>query len=225
MMTRTRFQQGLDDLRTKLLSMGGMAEHAIELAVRAYCERDAAPARQVLEREGEINTLERQIDQLGFDLLAMQQPMAVDLRFVLAVIKINADLERVGDQAVNVAQRSLDLIEFPPAELAIDIPRMAELASKMVRAALEAFLSGDAERASDLLKFDDQVDRMNREIFATVSTAIRERPEIARQALDALIISRNLERIADHATNIAEDVIFWKRGFDVRHTFHTPANQ
>jgi phosphate transport system protein len=222
-MTRTRFQQGLDELRTKLLAMGGMAEHAIELAVRALIERDSRAAQQVLEREAEINTIEREIDELGFDLLAMQQPMAVDLRFILAIIKINADLERVGDQAVNVAQRALDLMQFPPAELAIDIPRMAEVASTMVRTALEAFLAGDAERAQGVLESDDQVDRMNHEIFSVVSSAINERPEIARLALDTLIVARNLERIADHATNIAEDVIFWKRGFDVRHTFRAPA--
>jgi phosphate transport system protein len=220
-MTRTRFQQGLDELRTKLLAMGGMAENSIELAVRAIRDRDIQAAEQVLEREAEINTIERDIDELGFDLLAMQQPMAVDLRFILAIIKINADLERVGDQAVNVAQRALDLAKFPAAELAIDIPRMAEIASSMVRAALEAFLAGDANRAQHVLETDDEVDRMNREIFATVTAAIKERPEIARQALDTLIVARNLERIADHATNIAEDVIFWKRGFDVRHTFHS----
>jgi phosphate transport system protein len=220
-MTRTRFQQGLDELRTKLLAMGGMAEHAIELAVRALIERDSRAAQQVLEREAEINTIEREIDELGFDLLAMQQPMAVDLRFILAIIKINADLERVGDQAVNVAQRALDLAQYPPADLPIDIPRMAELASAMVRTALESFLSGDANRAQGVLETDDQVDRINREIFNVVTTALKERPDISRQALDTLIVARNLERIADHATNIAEDVIFWKRGFDVRHTFHS----
>jgi phosphate transport system protein len=224
-MTRTRFQQGLDELRTKLLAMGGMAEHAIELAVRAIRDRDANAAKLVLEQEDEINTIEREIDELGFDLLAMQQPMAVDLRFILAVIKINADLERVGDQAVNVAQRALDLIQFPPADQPIDIPRMAELATGMVRTALEAFLAGDADRAQTVLEFDDQVDRINREIFSVVSTAINERPAIARQALDTLIVARNLERMADHATNIAEDVIFWKRGYDVRHSFRTPAGQ
>jgi phosphate transport system protein len=221
-MTRTRFQQGLDELRTKLLAMGGMAEHAIELAVRALCEHDQTAAQQVLEREAEINAIEREIDELAFDLLAMQQPMAVDLRFILAIIKINADLERVGDQAVNVAQRALDLMQRPTAELPIDIPRMAELASTMVRIALEAFLSGDADRAQGVLETDDQVDSMNREIFSVVSEAIKQQPDVSRQALDTLIVARNLERIADHATNIAEDVIFWKRGFDVRHSFHTP---
>jgi phosphate transport system protein len=218
-MTRTRFQQGLDELRTKLLAMGGMAEQAIELAVRALTERDEKAAQQVLEHEQDINTIERDIDELGFDLLAMQQPMAVDLRFILAIIKINADLERVGDQAVNVAQRALDLMQFPPVELPIDLARMAEIASDMVRTALESFLAGDADRAQGVLETDDQVDRMNREIFTVVSSAIKEQPEMARQALDTLIVARNLERIADHATNIAEDVIFWKRGFDVRHSF------
>ncbi len=214
---RSRFHQGLDELRGKLLAMGGMVENAMDQALRAYTSRDLKLCQKVLDGEADINLAERQIDELAFDLLAMQQPMAVDLRFILAVIKINADLERVGDQAVNVAQRVMDLAALPPAELPADIPHMAGVASQMVRRALEAFLTGDAGLAQQVLESDDTVDRLNREIMVAMLAAMKESPEHIRQALDTIIIARNLERIADHATNIAEDVIFWTRGADVRH--------
>ena len=219
-MTRTRFQEGLDQLKTKLLAMGGMAEHAVELAVRAYRGRDLAVCQKVLDGEQDINLAERQIDELAFDLLAMQQPMAVDLRYILAVMKINADLERVGDQAVNIVQRVMDLAALPAADLAADIPRMAEIALDMMRMALQAFIAGSATAAQQVLERDDAVDQMNREIFLAMDRVMRESPEKSRQALDALLIARNLERVADHATNIAEDVIFWTRGADVRHHVH-----
>jgi phosphate transport system protein len=139
-MTRTRFHQGLDELHERLLKMGGMAEQAIDRACQAYAERDLVRCQMVLDNETAINIAERDIDELAFDLLAMQQPMAIDLRFILAVIKINADLERVGDQAVNIVQRVMDMVELPPADLPVDIPRMAAAVSTMVRRALEAFV-------------------------------------------------------------------------------------
>jgi phosphate transport system protein len=147
----------------------------------------------------------------------MQQPMAIDLRFILAVIKINADLERVGDQAVNIAQRVLHLVEYAPKDLPVDIPAMASKVRKMVRDALQCFIEGDADLAKRVLEADDEVDRMNKEAFANLSAYMQKHPDSAAQALDALSIARNLERVADHATNIAEDVIFWIRGADVRH--------
>jgi phosphate transport system protein len=171
----------------------------------------------VLENETLINVAEREIDELAFDLLALQQPMAVDLRFILAVTKINSDLERVGDQAVNIAERVMDMVELPPAELPVDIPRMAAAVSAMVRRALESFIEGKAELAQAVLEMDNVVDRMRDEAFITLVHTMNERPAVTRQALDALLVARNLERVADHATNIAEDVIFWVRGADVRH--------
>ncbi len=216
-MTRLRFHQGLDELKQKLLAMGGMAEQAVDRAVNAYRKRDAGLCRKVLEGEQAINRAERDIDELALDLLAMQQPMAVDLRFILAVIKINADLERVGDQAVNIAERVIDMNALPAAELPVDIPRMAQLAGGMVRQALEAFIRGDAALAQSVLESDDAVDSMNRDALQNLSGLMKASPELSRQALDALLIARNLERVADHATNIAEDVIFWVRGADVRH--------
>jgi phosphate transport system protein len=218
-MTRSRFQEDLDKLKEKILTMGGMSENAIEMAIRAYRERVPEVCQKVFRNEALINIAEREIDELALDVLAMQQPMAVDLRFILAVIKSNADLERIGDQAVNIAQRVMDLIALPPAELPADIPAMATTAAQMIRHALEAFVSGDPDLAQRVLETDDVVDRMNQEIFLAMDKTIKASPEVSRQALDTLVIARNLERVADHATNIAEDVIFWIRGADVRHRF------
>jgi len=216
-MARTRFVQGLDELRARLLRMGGLAEQAVDRACLAYKERDLNRCHLVLEGESQINAMEREIDELAFDLLAMQQPMAVDLRFILAVTKINSDLERVGDQAVNIAERVMDMAELPVVDLPVDIPRMSAASSAMVRRALESFIEGKAELAQAVLEMDNVVDRMRDEAFIMLVKAMNERPEVTRQALDALLIARNLERVADHATNIAEDVIFWVRGADVRH--------
>ncbi len=214
---RSRFQKGLDELKERLLEMGGMAEAAIELAVDSYRKRDGRLAQQVFERETMINESERSIDELAVDLLAMQQPMATDLRFVLAVLKINSDLERVGDLAVNIAQRSLDLAQEEEVEVPVDITRMSAAVSTMVRRALESFLSAKAEVAQAVLEMDSIVDRMKDEAFVNLVAQMRQNPEQVRQYLDVLLITRSLERIADHATNIAEDVIFWVSGADVRH--------
>src|SRR5277367_1202733 len=195
---RTRFQLGLDDLRQRLLRMGGLAEQAVDRARQAYVERDLTRCQMVLEGESLINTAEREIDEAAFDLLAMQQPMAVDLRFILAVTKINSDLERVGDQAVNIA-------------------RMGAAVSAKVRRALESFIEGKVELAQAVLEMDSVIDRMRDDAFIQLVRAMNQRPEVVRQALDALLVARNLERVADHATNIAEDVIFWVQGADVRH--------
>jgi len=216
-MTRTRFHQGLDDLKQKLLAMGGMAEQAVERAVRAYQTRELELCQIVLRDESKINAAERDVDEMSIDLLAMQQPMAIDLRFIVACIKINADLERVGDQAVNIAERVMDLIMRPDPGLNVDIPRMAQMSISMVRDALNAFLTADVDLAQSVLERDDLVDNMNREIFEAVDTAMAKSAGVHRNLLDTLIVARNLERVADHATNIAEDVIFWVRGADVRH--------
>ncbi len=216
-MTRTRFHQELEELKHRILAMAGMAEQSIDLAVQAYSQRDLAMCQRVLNNESNINRAEREVDEFAVDLLAMQQPMAIDLRFILAVIKINADLERVGDQAVNIVQRVMNMIQHPPKELPVDIPAMASKVRKMVRDALQSFIEGDADLAKRVLEADDEVDRMNKEAFANLSACMQDHPDSAAQALDALSIARNLERVADHATNVAEDVIFWIRGADVRH--------
>ena len=214
---RSRFQQGLDELKEKLLRMGGLAEQSIDRATEAYRTRDAKYCQMVFTSEEGINQAEREIDELALDLLAMQQPMAVDLRFIMAVVKINADLERVGDQAVNIAQRVLDLISEPEVPLPVDIPRMSASVTTMVQRALESFLDGKAEIAESVLQMDNVVDRMKDEAFVVLVQKMISDSHATRAALNVLLISRNLERIADHATNIAEDVIFWVRGADVRH--------
>ncbi len=217
MALRVNFHQRLDELKERLLIMAGMAEQAIQRSIEAYTARDLNLCELVLRAEPTINQLEREIDQMALDLLAMEQPMAVDLRFILSVIRINADLERVGDQAVNIAVRVREMGAFANVDLPVDIPKLASLASAMVRRALQAFIDADVDMARSVLESDDQVDEMNDRAFYSLSTLIREQPEMTPQSLNALIIARNLERVGDHATNIAEDVIFWVRGFDVRH--------
>ena len=216
-MIRIKFQQNLDELKERLLVMAGLVEQAIQRSTEAYSSRDGGLCELVRLSEPAINRMEREIDGLALDLLAMEQPMAVDLRFILSVIRINADLERVGDQAVNIAGRVLDLGTQANVDLPVDIPRLALLAAAMVRKALQAFIEGDPDMAQSVLLLDDQVDDMNRDAFRSLGDLIKEKPELAPQALNALIICRNLERVGDHATNIAEDVIFWVRGADVRH--------
>ena len=216
-MMRTRFHEGLDELKDKLLRMGGLAERSVEQAITAYRKHDHQCCEDVFETENAINVSERDIDELALDLLAMQQPMASDLRFILAVIKINGDLERVGDQAVNIAQRVLDELGSPVAELPADIPRMGTLAAGMIHDALDAFIHADADLAQNVLLRDDDVDRIKREVEVAMIEQMKRAPEYIQPALDTLLIARNLERMADHATNMAEDVIFWVRGFDIRH--------
>lgn len=222
MVLRINFHQRLDDLKERLLVMAGMAEQAIQRSIEAYTTRDLTICELVFRSEPAINRLEREIDQMALDLLAMEQPMAIDLRFILSVIRINADLERVGDQAVNIAVRVREMGAFANIDLPVDIPKLASLAAAMVRKALQAFIEADAELARSVLTLDDQVDEMNDRAFYSLSNLIKEQPELTPQSLNALIIARNLERVGDHATNIAEDVIFWVRGFDVRHNSRAP---
>ncbi len=214
---RKRFHQSLDELKEKLLVMAGFAEQAIARSIEAYRMRDSELVELVRRSEPAINRLEREIDSTALDLLATEQPMAVDLRFILSVIRINADLERVGDLAVNIAMRASDMNEQPQADLPVDIPRLGTLAAAMIRKSLEAFIDGDAELAETVLAMDDEVDRLNTAAFHALSKVIREQSSMTTQALNAMLIARNLERVGDHATNIAEDVIFWVHGRDIRH--------
>ena len=216
-MTRIRFQQSLEDLKENLLVMAGLAEQAIQRAIEAYRVRDLSICDLVSRSEIAINRMERDIDQAALDLLAMEQPMAIDLRFILSVIKINADLERVGDAAKSISDRVRHMERMAAVDLPVDIPRMASLAADMVRKSLQSFIEGDAELARTVLTMDDAVDQMNRAAYKTLTKVMEESSHLAPQALNALMICRSLERVADHATNIAEDVIFWVQGDDVRH--------
>lgn len=214
---RLRFHRSLDDLNEKLLVMAGMAEQAIQRAVEAYRVRDLSICDLVDRGEVAINRIEREIDQMALDLLAMEQPMAIDLRFTLAVIKINADLERVGDSARSISDRVRDLQKLPQVDVPVDIPKMGSLATGMVRKSIQAFIEADADTAENVLTLDDSVDKLNSSAHTSILAMMKEKPEFAAQALHVLMIARNLERVADHATNVAEDVIFWVRGADVRH--------
>jgi len=216
-MTRIRFQQSLEDLKEQLLVMAGLAEQAIQRAIEAYRVRDLSICDLVNRSEIAINRLEREIDQAALDLLAMEQPMAIDLRFILSVIKINADLERVGDAAKAISDRVRAMEQMAQVDLPVDIPRMAALAAEMVRKSLQSFIEADAEMARTVLTMDDAVDAMNRAAYKALTKVMEELGHLAPQALNALMIARALERVADHATNIAEDVIFWVQGDDVRH--------
>jgi len=224
-MTRIRFQQSLDELKENLLVMAGLAEQAIQRAIEAYRVRDMSICDLVSRSENAINRMERDIDQAALDLLAMEQPMAIDLRFILSVIKINADLERVGDAAKSISDRVRSMEQMGVVDLPVDIPRMATLSAEMVRKSLQAFIEADAEIARTVLTMDDAVDAMNRAAYKSLTKVMEEQCHVAPQALNALMISRALERVADHATNIAEDVIFWVQGADVRHSKSVAASK
>ena len=211
------FLQELEELQQKLLEMGGLVESSIHQSVLTLVERDASKADVVWQNEARINRFEIEIDDRATALLALQQPMARDLRLITAAIKINTDLERMGDLAVNIVQRSVDLIKLPEVKPLIDIPAMAELAEAMVRKSLDAFVQRDAELARSVLLADDNVDRLRTSVFLDLVELMKDDPTIIAQGVDLILISRHLERIADHATNIAEDTLFLVKGIDVRH--------
>src|SRR6201994_2191837 len=204
-MTRISFHQKLDHLRERLLQMAGVAEQTVSLAMDAYCRGEMNACDAVRLNEAIINRSEREVDQMALDLLAMEQPMAVDLRFILAAIKINADLERVGDQAMTIALLAEELAESQPCDFPIDIPRMAELSMAMVRKALQALSDRDAELAASVLAMDDAVDEMNRRAKTVLLDCIAKDSSAAQSAVNLLFIARSLERFAAHPTNMAGD--------------------
>ena len=216
-MPRIHFQQQLVTLKDKLLAMAALAEQCLQVSVEAYVTRNYSLCQHVFEIESAINAAERSVDEMAYELLAKEQPMAVDLRFILSVIKINGDLERVGDQATNIAERTEAMQMQTCIDLPVDIKTMGATAGTMIRSAIRALLEADAGRAEEVLEMDDAMDAMNREAQQKLLTVMQEQPACSDQALSAILIARNLERAADHATNIAEDVIFWVRGSDVRH--------
>ncbi len=216
-MPRVHFHQQLAQLKDKLLAMAALSQQALESSVDAYLDRDASICQYVRENETAINLAQREVDEMSYELLAQEQPMAIDLRFILAVIKINANLERIGDQAMSIAQRTLELTRLPLVDVPTDIATMRELARGMIRGALQSLLEGDAKLAASVVDMDDEIDRVNRETHERLIEMISGNAQVAEQALHAIIISRNLERIADHAANIAGDVIFWIEGADIRH--------
>ena len=197
--------------------MSALVESAIYRSVQSLVEKDESQAQQVLQNESRINQMEIEIDDLATRLLVLQQPMATDLRLITAAIKINNDLERMGDLAVNIAERSLDLIHETLVKPLIDIPHMSSLAESMVRKSLDAFVKRDADLARSVLVSDDAVDQLRDDVYRELIQHMEKEPSTIRQCVDLIFVARNLERIADHATNIAEDVVFLVEGVDVRH--------
>lgn len=208
-----------DQLKEKLLRMAALTEEAISLAITSLKKRNENLAQQVLKQEEDINVLDVELDELCLSLLARHQPMAVDLRFLTSVLRISSELERIADQAVNIAERSLVLLKLPTLKPLIDIPRMAQLAKKMVKDAIDAFIQKDAKLAKNVCERDDEVDDLNDQIFRELLTYMLEDPSTIKRAVDLILVGRHLERIADHATNISEDVIYFVKGKTIKHHF------
>ena len=216
-MPRIHFQLQLAELKDKILAMAALSQQTVETAVDAYLQRDAGLCQYVRQNETAINTTQRELDEMAYELLAKEQPMAIDLRFILAVIKINGDLERIGDQSVAIARRTREALEIGVVELPVDFAAMGECTANMIRSAIQSLIEGDAQIADHVREMDDEVDRMNRRAHADLLDLIQNQPRNTQQAMNGLFVARSLERIADHASNIATDVIFWVRGADVRH--------
>jgi phosphate transport system protein len=216
------FQEELEALQTRLLEMGGLAEERVRTAVDSLVSRDVTQIDRVLRGDEPINELHMEIDNRCFKLLALHQPMATDLRAIIAGVKINVDLERVGDLAVNIAEAARRYVTHPPVKKLIDIPEMGDIAQAMLRDALDAFVRRDTALAQHVLNEDDRLDGLKTQIFRELLTYMLQDPTTVEPALDLILISRHLERIGDHATNVAEDVIFMVSALDVRHQAQGP---
>jgi phosphate transport system protein len=216
-MERHHFESEMQALKNRLLNMGALVEDRVHRAIQALMERSPAAAEEIARGDQDVNELQIEIDERCLRLFALQQPMASDLRLITAAMKINADLERIGDQAVNIAEQAVRVLAHPPLKPIIDLPRMADIAERMTRESLDAFVRKDADLARSILKRDDEVDEMKDHVFRVLLTYMMADPGTIERALGLILVSRHLERIADHATNIAEDVIFVVEAKDVRH--------
>ena len=211
------FQREIDNLKKKILDLGALVESRVRKATLSIQERDLNLAREIIEKDLEIDHIEVDVEEECLKILALHQPVAIDLRFIIAVLKINNDLERIGDLAVNIAERSLYLAKKPPLEISFDFIGMAKKVQLMLKNSLDALVNLSASLAKEVCMKDDEVDEMNRQMYHTVQEGIRTHPERVESLIHKLSISRHLERIADHATNIAEDVIYMVEGEIVRH--------
>ncbi|OIN96039.1 phosphate transport system regulatory protein PhoU [Candidatus Desantisbacteria bacterium CG1_02_38_46] len=211
------FDEELKNLKEKLLYMAGLAETMISDSVKALVEQKEDIIDQVYKNEDEINLLQVEIDDRTIKMIALHQPAAVDLRFLVTAIKINSELERMGDQAINICQAAKELLKQPLLKPLIDIPRMAEIAGQMVKDSLDAFVQQEPELAKSVCVRDDEVDDLKDQVFRELLTYMMSDPGTIQRAMDLILISRHLERIADHATNIGEEVIFMVQGKDIRH--------
>ena len=217
------FERDLEELKERLLWMGSLAERSVHQGVHAVLEADEKLALAVLDEENAINELQIEVDDRVVQLLALQQLMAADLRFVLAIARINNDLERIGDQAVNIAQSAQRILRHPRVKPYVDLPRMGELAEKMMRDSLDSLVRRDVELARSVLARDDQVDQLRDQLFRELLTYMMGDSAVVFPAFELILVAKNLERVADHATNIAEDVIYLAEGIDVRH--HAEASE
>lgn len=211
------FDEQLRELSQELLKMGGLVEESISRSVKALVDRDQALAEEIIRCDDRINMMEIEIEENCLKLLALHQPAGSDLRFITMVMKIVNDLERIGDQAVNICERTLELLKAPVLKPLIDIPRMAVLSQKMVKDSLDAFVSRDSKQARSVCERDDQVDSLKDQILRELLTYMMEDSSAISRAVDLILIARHLERIADHATNIAEDVIYMVEGKTIKH--------
>lgn len=207
----------LDNLKREILTMGGMVEEALDKSINAVMNRDADLAREVLHGEEAINTKELEISEEALKVLALHQPVAVDLRYVIAVIMVNNDLERVGDLAENIAERTLDMARLSEEPVPYDLSQMAETVRLMVRESLDSLVNQDVPKARRVCELDDEVDDLHREVYRIMRALMKEDPESVDRATHVISTSRALERVADHATNIAEDVVFMVEGEIIRH--------
>jgi phosphate transport system protein len=212
-----QFDRDLEELKKKLIRMASLAETMIDKAIGELVSHDERLAEKVPEYETELNRLQIEIDDQALTLLATQCPVATDLRFIVAATKINGELERIGDLVINITENVHVLAQHPPLKPLIDIPRMADLARQMVRDSLDAFIRGDALQAQSVIMADDQVDALKDQVLRELLTYMIADPHTIERSLALILISRHLERIGDHATNIAEDVIYMIQGRDVRH--------
>jgi phosphate transport system protein len=220
---RIHFHLELAELKDQLLAMAALSQQAVESAVDAYLQRDKGLCKYVKQNERAIDTAQRDLDEMAYELLAKEQPMAIDLRFIWAVIKINGDLERIGDQSMGIARRTRETMKREKVDLPVDFAVMGEFACHMIRTALQSLLEGNAQLADSVREMDDEIDRMNHRAQADLLRFIQEKPSYTPQAISGILIAKHLERIADHASNIATDVIFWIRGADLRHALSIAA--
>jgi phosphate transport system protein len=214
---KKHYSEQLAGLREQVLRMGGLVEQMTRRVVQALVERDVGILPEVRTMESRVNQLHIEIDEACIELIALRQPAAVDLRFIAAAMKINTDMERIGDQAVNITERAEVLLTVPPLKPLIDIPRMADIAQEMLKASLDAFVNGDDALALETIRRDDEVDQLKDQVFRELLTYMMADPSTIPRAMELILVSRHLERIGDHATNICEDVIFMVKGKDVRH--------
>jgi phosphate transport system protein len=212
-----QFEEELDLLKQQLLKMATKAEEMIHHSVQALVQRDLGIAADIPEQENDVNRLQLEIDEQCFRLLALRQPMAHDLRFIIAAMKISSDLERIADQSVNIMEHTEVLLEFPLLKPLIDIPKIAEITKGMVRDALDSWVEGDAPKARQIVLRDDEVDGLKNQIYRELLTYMISDPRTIQVGLRLILVARNLERIADHATNIAEDVVYMVEAKDIRH--------